>query len=100
VTTLATISLTDTKTGYIRVQVVARDTGGNYHNVYVREAGVYRDGGGAVRIKNFGSPFTREERGSWQVYINVSGNNALIQVKGEAATTVDWEGWYWYNEAA
>ena len=37
------------------------------------------------------STFTRESDNGWNADIQVSGNNILLRVEGDAAQTVNWE---------
>lgn len=63
----------------------------------MREAVAYREGGGAATIEGaVGTPFTRESGGvgGWNTNIDVSGNNVILTVEGDAADTVNWRSCY------
>jgi hypothetical protein len=73
------------------VIAVARRTDATDAAGYVRRALVYRDGGGAIRDGTTDTTFSRETDATYDVYIEVSGNDALIQVRGDTGHTVNWK---------
>ena len=56
----------------------------------IRRALAHREAGTAAIEGGDDSPFTRRSEASYDVQIIASGNDALIQVKGETSHTVDW----------
>ena len=93
VTTIATIPLTDVHTWLVKSSIVGYRTNGDAEAGYIREGVFYRNGGGAVQIGPTNSPLTREAAGAgpYDVTMSVSGNNALITVKGANGHTVNWK---------
>jgi hypothetical protein len=37
------------------------------------------------------TPLTRESTGAWDVRINTSGNNVILEVRGGAGASVNWK---------
>jgi hypothetical protein len=76
---------------FIRAEYVGRRTDAADRAGYVREAVVYREaGGGATLQGTVSTPFTRESDAGWNATIDVSGNNAILTVEGDAGQTVNW----------
>ncbi len=93
-TTIATIAIPDDTVVLIEVEVVARRTDAAGRAVYIRRAVIFREAAGGATIQNtVDTTFTRESSGNapWNATIAVSGNNALIQVTGQAGKTVNWK---------
>lgn len=80
--TIATIAIPDNSCVWIDASVIARDTGSASRAAYVRQACIYRQGGGGATIlTGVLGPATVETAGiaaSWDASISVSGNNALV----------------------
>lgn len=80
----------------IKSYVTGRKTGGTGSGS-VGDAGVYertaafKNVGGTVSLIRRQSDFTAEDINGWQVRMDVSGTNAIIEVRGDANNNVDWE---------
>lgn len=97
VTTIATIPIPDNTTGILEVRVLARRTDDVGRATYIRRAAVFREAAGSATIEGaVDSPLTRESAGNapWNVTIAVSGNNALVQVAGQAGKTINWKSFH------
>lgn len=93
-TTIATIAIPDDTVVLLEVRVVGRRTDAAGQATYIRRAVVFREAAGsAVILGQVNTPLTRESSGNapWKATIAVSGNNALVQVTGQAAKTVNWK---------
>jgi hypothetical protein len=90
-TTLFTLALPDNSGTVMVVNITARDTASGNRAAYQRIANVYRQGGGGATL-NVGVVATAsiESVAAWDATISVSGNNAIVQVTGAAATTINW----------
>lgn len=97
-TTLGSYTLSDNAAYMIEASMSARQTGGaipvgGAAAVYVRRAGVYRDGGGvATLIGAVEASFDREITAAWDATIDVSGNDVRLRVTGNVGDTIDWAG--------
>ncbi len=90
-TTIATIAVPDDTVFDIEVHFVARRTDAPGRAAYTRRALFYREaGGGVVREKQIDSVYTRESSGSWNATLVASGDDILIQVKGQNGATINW----------
>jgi hypothetical protein len=94
---MATIPISDLTTNLITVYVVGRQISGANRAGYVRQAVIYREGGGATLLSTVDTPLTRESNAAWNCTISVSGNNALVVVTGAAGATIDWRVQYFMN---
>lgn len=91
VTTVTTIPIPDNTVVLIDAYIVGRRTDAAGRAIYVRRAAVYREAAGAATIEGqVDTPLTRESSGGYDATIAVSGNNAIITVKGLAAHTINW----------
>lgn len=91
VTTVTTIAIPDNTVVLIDAYIVGRRTDAAGRAVYVRRAAVYREAAGGATLQGaVDSPLTRESAGGYNATIGVSGNNAIITVKGLAAHTINW----------
>lgn len=89
--TAATLALPDDKVWLLRVTSVGRRTDAAARAGYLREAVIFREGGGNATIQStVATPLTRESVTTWDVTISVSGSNVLIDVRGAAGQTVNW----------
>jgi len=89
--TAATLALPDDTVWLLRVTAVGRRTDAAARAGYLREAVVFREGGGGATIQStVGTPLTRESVTAWDATIGVSGNNVRINVRGAAGQTVNW----------
>jgi len=101
ITTISTVPVSDNTVILITVWVSSRRQDSAGRGGYQRQALVYREGGGtATRQGNTQTLFTRETTGRYQVFINVSGNNALIQVRGQVGHTIRWKSKYFTTEVS
>lgn len=100
-TTIATIAITDNRVVEIKAIVVGRRTDAADRGAFIRQATVFREAaGGATIVGSVTTTRTRKSDPQWDVEINVSGNNVLIQVKGDAAQTVNWKSLHTLLEVA
>jgi hypothetical protein len=91
-TTLRTESVTDDSLKFCVLRVAARALNGD-SAVWVIEGGAKRDGGGGVSL--VGGYFHQRrladtDHNPWSVVVKASGNNLVVEVKGQASTTIDW----------
>lgn len=101
VTTIATIAIPDNTVVLIKIDVVGRRTDSADRAGYMRNALVYREAAGSATIQGtIDSSFTRESSAPWDATISVSGNNALVTVKGNTGHTVDWKSIHTIEEIA
>ena len=101
VTTIATIAIPDNTVVLIKVDVTGRRTDAADRAGYMRNAVVFREAAGAATIQGtIDSPLTRESSAPWDATISVSGNNAIITVKGAAANTINWKSTHTTQEIA
>lgn len=90
-TTISTIALDDVKMTLIRCRIVAWRTNGAAWGAWLRRAAFYRNGGAAQREGTTDTPFTRVTAPTYRVAMEVSGNNAIIQVRGAIGENVNWK---------
>jgi hypothetical protein len=89
--TIETVPITDNTAVLLEVEAVGRRTDSAGRAGYIRRALIYREAGGAATIQGtLDTPLTRESNTAWNTRIVVSGNNALIQVRGDTGHTVNW----------
>jgi hypothetical protein len=89
-TTLASLTLISQRAYWLEAHIVARAGDGSNRALYVRAALVYREGGGAVLQGSVAAIATVESDAAWDATIDVSGNDARVQVTGAAATAIKW----------
>jgi len=90
-TTIATVAISDNTVTLINASIAARRTDSTDMAGYVRRVLVSRESGGvATIVGTVDTSLTRETENLWDSSITVSGNNALIQVTGEAGCTIHW----------
>jgi hypothetical protein len=90
--TIDTVPITDNTVVLLEVEAVGRRTDSPGRAGYIRRALIYREAGGAATIQGtLDTPLTRESDTIWNTRIIVSGNDALIQVRGAAGQTVNWK---------
>jgi len=86
--TVATIAIPDNSCVWIDASIIARDTGSSSRAAYIRQACVYRQGGGGATIlTGVLGPATVETgaiAANWDATISVSGNNALVTFTNSA----------------
>jgi parallel beta-helix repeat protein len=92
VTTISTVAIADDTVVWVEADVIARGTSAAQRAKYKVGALVYREAAGGATIQGaLWTPVTIESDVSWDCTITVAGNNALIQVTGEATTDVNWK---------
>lgn len=91
ITTIATIPVSDPEVLHIDAMFVAKRSGAADEAGFLRRCIAYRRGGGALILGAIDTPLTRRTDANWQAWIQVAGNNVLIQVLGAAGKTVDWK---------
>lgn len=90
VTTIDTVAIPADTAVLVEAYIVAKQAGGERAGYLIR-ALIYRTGiAGAARQGAVQNDFTRESNGGLDTDIDVSGNNAIITVKGLGATTINW----------
>lgn len=91
VTTITTIPIPDNTVVLIDAYILGRRTDSADRAVYIRRAAVYREAAGSATLQgSVDSPLTRESAGGYNATIAVSGNNAIITVKGLGGNTINW----------
>lgn len=99
VTTIATIPIPDDTVVFIHAEYVARRTDAADRAGYVREALVFREGGGGATLQGaVATAFTRESDAGWNATIAVTGNDAILTVEGNAGQTINWRACYYTRE--
>ena len=85
-------ALLDNSSYWVEAWVTARDTAGGQRALYLRQACVYRQGGGAATLLGGTplAPVTVEPVAGWDADITVTGNTFTVTVTGAAATTLNW----------
>jgi hypothetical protein len=90
---IATATLADNTSYFVYAYFVARRTDAPDRAAYVRQAAVYREGGGGATLQGLVStPFTRESA-VYNATFAVTGNTVEARVTGFAGHTVDWAIW-------
>ena len=91
VTTIATIAIPDDTVVAFNTSALGVRTNGADQAIYVRQALVFRRGGGpAVLQGSVQNVWTNESDPSWEFTVIVSGNDALVRVRGANGKDVDW----------
>ncbi|KKL07876.1 hypothetical protein LCGC14_2581620 [marine sediment metagenome] len=93
-TNIATIAIPDDTVVILEARILARRTDLAGRAVYIRNSAIFREAAGGATLEGaVDSPFTRESTGNapWDATIIMSGNNAIIQVTGQAGKTVNWK---------
>jgi len=93
VTNIASIAIATDTMAVIEAHIVARRTSGAGASgdsaVYVRTA-KFKNVAGTVSLANLQTDYTSEDVPSWNGTMSASGANAILSVKGAAATNVTW----------
>lgn len=91
-TTIATLAIPDDTVAEVLVTVVARRTDAAQRGAFIRQATVFREAAGAATLSGqVTTTRTRPPGTPLKVELNVSGNNLLVQVQGEALKTINWK---------
>lgn len=92
VTTIATIPTGSDKSYVVRALAVGkRVTGTNETGAYEAIATFENDAGTLAQVSTDTQPHVKEDTAGWDLTINPSGTNILVQVTGAAGSTVDWK---------
>ncbi len=90
-TTIATIPIPDDTVMLINARVVGRRTDAADRIMGEIRTGVFREAAGAATLEGATDlEFVRASDNQFDMQINVSGNNALIQVQGDVGKTINW----------
>ena len=94
-TTLQTIAIPTDTTVMIKSKVVGVRTGGTSGSAgdsagYERTT-VFKNVGGTVTFHKRQSDYTYEDQSSWRCRHDISGTNAIVEVRGAANNDVQWE---------
>lgn len=93
VTALVTLTLADENTYYVEAWCVGVQSTGAKRAGYKVACTVYRTAAGVATLQGTATAIhTGESTAGWDATLAVSGNNVLLQVTGEAATTIKWAG--------
>jgi len=99
ITTIATIPINDDTVHTFETFFSGRQTNAAGRGLYIRRAAVYREAGGPATLQGtVNTEFTRESSAGWNVFMTVSGNDLLLQVKGLAAQDINWKSGYHMTE--
>lgn len=91
-TTIATIPIPDDTVVEIKATVVGRRTDAADRGLFIRQASVFREAAGAATLEgNVTTTRTRKSDPQYDVELNVSGNNLLVQVRGDTGHTLNWK---------
>ena len=93
VTTCGYYTLPDECVAFVRAVVLAVQSGSANTAGYERKAIVEGQSGTRALVGAVESGFAadREDVGTWDCTIDVSGNDVRVRVTGIAATTIDWQ---------
>jgi hypothetical protein len=96
-TTLLSLALLPSRTTLLRVQVIARRTGGSGGTAqdgaaYLLAAAYKMVAGTPTLIGSIGSLFSAEDQAGWNATLDVSGGNVRVRVTGAANNNVSWNG--------
>lgn len=91
-TTIDSFTLDDEETYLVQISVVGTKSDGSERCGAIKQAVLYRDGGGNATIQGVVHVTLEEYSDSnWDIDITVSGNDVRASVTGLAATTVNWK---------
>jgi len=91
VTTLNSLALEDENAYHVKVKATAVQSDGSNRASYEKIVTVYRTGAGSATIQGSISIVHESESNvSWDLTLDVSGNNVRVRVTGIAATTIEW----------
>jgi len=99
-TTIVTYTMTDNTVMHLTADVVGRRTDSTDQAGYSRRGIFYRDGAGAMQRGVTDTYFTEESHGPYNCRLEVSGNDVLVQVKGDTGHTVNWKACYRVTEVS
>lgn len=90
---IISITLSDNTAYYVYAYFVGRRTNAADRAVYVREAAVYREGGGGATLQGaIATSLTRESAG-YNATLVVAGNTIEARVAGLVGHTINWKLW-------
>jgi len=94
-TTIATVAVEEDSAVLLDVRAVGWRTDADDRGAYYRIGLFYREfGGSAAEQGTNSSIITKESATSWGIRLTPSGNNVLIEIKGNTDHTVSWKVWY------
>jgi len=99
-TTIVTYTMTDDTVIHLTADVVGRRTDDSDRAGYSRRGIFYRNGAGAMQQGVTDTYFTEESHGPYNCKLEVSGNDVLVQVKGDTGHTVNWKACYRVTEVS
>jgi hypothetical protein len=91
-TTLFTLVVPDLHVGQLTATVNARKDDGTERAGFIRVGQFWREGGTAQLSSKVHTLFTDKSYAGYNVRLQPSGNDILVQVRGEIAHTVKWIG--------
>lgn len=101
VTTIVTIPIIDDTAVFVDTQIAGQRTDAADRAAYELKALVFRAGGGGATIQGpVDTTFSRESVGAYDANISVSGNDALVTVRGQTGHTINWTSAHLALEAA
>ena len=94
-TTLQTIAIPTDTTVMIKSKVIGARTGGTSgatgDSAGYERTTIFKNIGGTVTIHKRQSDYTYEDQSSWRCRHEISGTNAIVEVRGAANNDVQWE---------
>lgn len=91
-TTIDSFTLDDEETYMVQIFVVGTKDDGSDRCGVIKQAVLYRDGGGNATLQgNVSTTLEEYSDLNWDVDITVSGNDVRASVTGVAATTITWK---------
>jgi len=91
-TTIDSFALDDEETYMVQINVVGTKSDGSDRCGVIKQACLYRDGGGSATLQgNVSLTLEEYSDSNWDVDITVLGNYVRASVTGVAATTINWK---------
>jgi len=100
-TTVATYTVSDDTVVHFTADVVGRRTDAADRAGHSRRGIFYREGGaGAAQQGVSDTYFTEESSGPWNCRLSTSGNDIIVEVRGDTGETVNWKACYRVTEVS